>query len=622
MFLNEARITVQIAHPNVVNVFELGQVDGEPFIAMELLDGRTWADLRNRSADEGKRMPIGVALAILTLACRGLDAAHRAKDDEGQLLALVHRDFTPDNIHVGFKGEVKVIDFGIAKTRALSSGTEPGTLKGKFFYMSPELILARPVDHRADIFAAGVMLYEQLCGHRPFTGNSVDEVVLRIAQSEPVLPSLYDPAVPRTLEAICLKALEKEPEARFQSLAAMVDALEAVGGEAQLATAAEVGAYVSTMFPESTDTRRQTLRRARERDPSLPRIRPGSTPMSNTPALPLPLPLPLQLATPAGAPVPQTPAPRPSRRRLWSALAAAAVVALGTGAFILLRPPNPTPAEALTAAAHTTSAPERVSLLMPLAKSPVATDEHLARAAALLLELRQYEPVLELVDVWLERSPKSLEARLAEIQAAIQAHKGRRAEAAIKEASILAPEDPRPDRALAELRELQGDGPGALEAWSRLNAKAPTSSSRARQGFWLSQLGHLDEADEVLTKALRKQSDAAVAAELGFVKFRRDQPDEALRLLRVAIKERPTLLEAHYYLATVLYQKGDVKGARAEYLEADTLAGSDPRPLAALCEMEQQQKGPQLEDARKRIRERFPADADTMLEKCSAVAAP
>jgi serine/threonine protein kinase len=116
MFLNEARITAQITHPNVVKHLRAGAGrDGEPFIAMELLEGRTFAELRGRAAEEGHRMPLPWPCRILCEACRGLDARTEAKDDEGHPLALVHRDFTPDNIHVGVKGEVKVIDFGIAK---------------------------------------------------------------------------------------------------------------------------------------------------------------------------------------------------------------------------------------------------------------------------------------------------------------------------------------------------------------------------------------------------------------------------------------------------------------------------------------------------------------------------
>ena len=270
MFLNEARITAQIHHPNVVQVLDLGQENGEPFIAMELLEGNTLAELRKRSAEDGKRVPLGITLHILCEACRGLAAAHAAKDDSGQPLGLVHRDFTPDNIHVSVAGEVKVIDFGVAKTQAWGSNTEPGTLKGKFFYMSPEMILARPLDHRADLFAAGVMLYEELCGRRPFTGKSVDEVVLRIAEGNPRPPRSFDPSVPLALEAICLKALDRDPERRFPSLPEFIQAIEGVGGSARVATQDEVAAYINALFPLEKDTKRQTLRRARAADPSTP----------------------------------------------------------------------------------------------------------------------------------------------------------------------------------------------------------------------------------------------------------------------------------------------------------------------------------------------------------------
>lgn len=631
MFLNEARITAQITHPNVVKIFELGQIETEPFIAMELLEGRTWAELRGRAAEEGHRMPVGVALSILTQACRGLDAAHRAKDEEGHPLALVHRDFTPDNIHVGVKGEVKVIDFGIARTSAWGSGTEPGTLKGKFFYMSPEMILAKPLDHRADIFAAGVMLYEQLCGRRPFTGNSIDEVVMKIAQGKPAPPSTFDPAVPRALEAMCLTALNRNPESRFQSLGDFVDALEAVGGEAQLAPPAEVGAYVSTLFPEKSDTLRQTLRRAREVDPSVPGVMPSpgggvaAAGPSSEPQVPAPPDFEVAAPPPALAPLPTPALPDPlkppGRSKTPFILVALALVGVGVAAAVLLRRPGLRPADALAAAEQSSQPTERVRLLVPLGTDPDTTDEQVDRATTLLLELKQYEPTLELADRWLERNPKSLNVRLAEAEAATKTRKGKRAENAITQASALAPTDPRPDVALAKLRELQGEPGGALDGWTRAAAKSPrTSAYVARQGYWLSQLGRLDDANDVLTRALRRQSDAAVAAELGFVKFRKDQPDEALKLLRAAVKDKPTLFEAHYYLAAVLYQKGDVRGARAEYLEADRLGAGDARPLAALCEMEQMQQSPELEAAKRHIRERFPADADAMLAKCASAA--
>lgn len=627
MFLNEARITAQIHHPNVVTIFELGQVEGEPFIAMELLEGRTWAELRQRAAEDGKRMPAGVALRVLTEACRGLDAAHRAVDEEGKPLALVHRDFTPDNIHVGVRGEVKVIDFGIARTTAWGAGTEPGTLKGKFFYMSPEMITAKHVDHRADIFAAGVMLYEQLCGRRPFTGNSIDEVVIRIAREDPALPSAYDPAVPRKLEAICLRALAKDPRNRHQSLAEFVEAMEAVGGDSVLATQEQVSEYVTLLFPKESDERRNTLRRAREADPSVPGTSPPQgvqAPATDIAAgavdgLERTVPTPIRAHQPGPAPA-KAPA-RPRRSILPFIVIGLGIVAAGVGVLVL-KGPQLTATEQLAKAEAATGG-SRTSGLVQLASLPDSTDAQLARAGALLTEAKEWDAVLSLVDGWLIKNPKSLDARLLEAKAAVQSRKGKRAETAVKEAGLLAPTDARPDAVMAELRELQADSSAALEAWTKAVNKAPGNSQYlARQGYWLSQGGRLDEAEAALTKANKKRADPATTAELGFVKYRKDQKDEAMRLLRSVVKEKPDLLEGHYYLATVLFQKNDLVAARAEYLAADALAGADTRPLLALCEMEQLQQTAELAAAQKKLRERFPKDADALLSKCAASKPP
>ncbi len=662
MFLNEARITAQISHDNVVRIHELGQVSGEPFIAMELLEGRTFADLRSRAAEDGKRMPLPVALRILCEACRGLGAAHEAKDDDGQSLALVHRDFTPDNIHVGVKGEVKVIDFGIAKTANWGAGTEPGTLKGKFFYMSPEMILAKPVDHRADIFAAGVMLYEQMCGRRPFTGNSVDEVVMKIAEGKLQPPSQFDPSLPRSLEAVCLTALNRNPDSRFQSMGTFIDAMEMVGGEAQLATNEEVAAYVGQMFPQS-DKRRETLRKAREADPSVPGLKPedfGRSPAHGLePAGPAlgehelpptsasPGRTAQQAATmrevPAYTPKPQSPGPATSgaaihipapeeptgkvdllkgtrkRSNLPIIGAVIGLVVLAGVAVAVLGGSSDT-AEVLLSKAEQAATPEaKGKALLAVSQATDVSDAQLQQVGELLVANKQWAIADEVADNWLKRSPKNVEPHLLKGRAAMNLRKGKRTETEVTEAIALAADDVRPLVLMAELREMQGDVPGALEAWTKAAKKKPNDVRiLSRQGHWLSQSGRLDEAADVLSQVLKKGFQAEAAAELGFVKFRKEQPDEALKLLARAVKEKPDLMEAHYYRGAVLYQKGDAKQARAEYLEADKLAGEDSRPLMALCELEvQQQTTAELDDVKKRLKERFPADADKLIASCA-----
>ena len=263
MFLNEARITAQIHHPNVVRILDLGQSEGEPYIAMELLEGYSLAEIRRREAELARRLSLGFTLRILADACRGLDAAHRAIDDAGRPLNIVHRDFSPENIHVGIDGQSKVLDFGIARAERLGMGTDPGTLRGKFFYMSPEMVAGEKLDHRADVYAAGVMLYESLCGRRPFTGRNAEQVLDRIIEGKPKPPRAYDPSVPESVEQICLRALHRQPEDRFSTLLQLAEALEGLGAEAHLFTMEEVGSYLAALIPLEGDSRREILRRAR-----------------------------------------------------------------------------------------------------------------------------------------------------------------------------------------------------------------------------------------------------------------------------------------------------------------------------------------------------------------------
>jgi tetratricopeptide (TPR) repeat protein len=315
-------------------------------------------------------------------------------------------------------------------------------------------------------------------------------------------------------------------------------------------------------------------------------------------------------------------APEPKKRSLLPVLAALVVLgALGGGAFVALSGPTLTATEQL-ALAEKASGDERFSALEKVGNAEDATEAQLLEAAAGLVEGQQHESALRVLDVALQKNPKNVEARVLEARAALATKKARRLETAVKEAAALAPNDARPDAILAEFREAQGETSGALELWSKAVSKAPGNAHYLwRQGYWLSQSGKLDEAEAALSRSLKKKSPHPEAtAELGFVKFRQNEREGAIRLLRSVVKEKPELLEGHYYLASALFQKGDLPGARAEYLAADGLAGADTRPLTALCEMEQMSQTPELPAVQKKIRERFPKDADGLLSKCAAAA--
>jgi len=615
MFLNEAKITAQINHPNVVRVLDLGHEKDEPYIAMELLEGRSFAELRFRAAQLAERVPLGITLKVLADACRGLDAAHRAVDEHGRFLCIVHRDFTPDNIHVGVSGEIKVIDFGIAKAQNVGVDTEPGTLKGKFFYMSPEMIAGRSVDHRADIFAAGVMLYEQLCGRRPFTGSAPDQVLARIAEGQPRRPTEFDPSVPPVLEAICLMALSRRPDNRFASLSEFIHAIESVGGVAQVATNEEVGAYVSKAFPFEHDPKRQTLRRARAADLSIPG-RPIAADAGIAPAAAAPAPPPAaETSAPAQAPAR---ALRPPRWA-WILFAALGSFAAGGGLAYWRYNPGPTAMKRLAEAQATANPAERAKLLEPLSADSRTTAAQFKKAGNLLFASGLYEPALKLAERFGARFPAEEDAFLMEARASIKLHLGKRAQTAIERAALLVPSDAEPDVLLSELREAQGDLPAALEAIGRALKKRPNSLVlTGRQGYLLSQAGRLNEASDALGSVLQRKLDASLAAELGFVRLRQGDTADAAAWLHRALKKEPQLAIAHYYLGAALEAQKDLKGAEREYRDADEIAREDARPLTALCEMHARNGHvAEANEIRHLLASRFPKAPTALLAHCA-----
>jgi serine/threonine protein kinase len=228
MLMHEARIAATLSHPNIVQIFDVGTVDGTYFIAMEHVHGEDLRSIvrqmKNRNVVE---FPLEHALSIVLGMCAGLAYAHDRRDLDGTALNIVHRDISPQNVVITFTGDVKVVDFGIAKSDArLHENTRSGKLKGKIPYMSPEQARGEEVDWRSDIFAAGVMLFELTTGKRLFKGASEFETLKLICEREYPLPSQVRLGYPRELESIVMRALARDRAQRWQSAREMQAALE------------------------------------------------------------------------------------------------------------------------------------------------------------------------------------------------------------------------------------------------------------------------------------------------------------------------------------------------------------------------------------------------------------
>jgi serine/threonine protein kinase len=215
MLVDEAKLSVLLSHANIVQVYDLSKVDDDYYIAMEYIHGVNLRDIMYHCREAGVPLPTDIAVYIASEICKGLDYAHRKADQENRPLGIVHRDISPQNILLSFEGEVKIVDFGIAKAAMNISHTLAGILKGKIAYMSPEQAMGKTVDRRTDIFSTGILLFEMLTGTKLFTGESQFEVLKKIRTTKVGIATLPD-SIPDDLKPIVVKALTYNPDERYQ----------------------------------------------------------------------------------------------------------------------------------------------------------------------------------------------------------------------------------------------------------------------------------------------------------------------------------------------------------------------------------------------------------------------
>jgi serine/threonine protein kinase len=250
MFIDEAKLSGLLSHPNLVNIFEFGQIEESFFIAMEHVHGETLLALKQKLVDMNRQAPVAASLAIAREVCLGLDYAHSLESTTGQPLGIVHRDISPSNLMLSFHGGVKILDFGIARIteEMRETKTQAGTVKGKVSYMSPEQLRMEEVDGRSDIFSVGIVLHEMLTGQRLFKSNN-DYGGARMVMEAPVaLPSSVNPEVPAAVDPIVMRALERNRDARYQTAGEMAEDLSRALVEMR-AAADEPRKLLVSLFP-------------------------------------------------------------------------------------------------------------------------------------------------------------------------------------------------------------------------------------------------------------------------------------------------------------------------------------------------------------------------------------
>lgn len=276
-FLGEAALSAKMTHRNIVQVFDFG-LDEETnsyFLTMEYIAGKPLNEIIEALQQRRERMPLALVKDVAIQMCDGMSYAHNLTDDLGQPLNLVHRDLNPSNVLISYNGDVKIIDWGIAKSEMSQVKTEAGMIKGKFVYMSPEQSMAKSLDKRSDVFAAGITLYEMLTGENPFHKPNVVLSLEAIQRFNPPPPSQFDPAY-AGFDAIVARALSKDKEQRYGDCAEMAEALKAV----PVAPSPErVGQFVGRLFRADLEQEQKLMQESSpERTPPRPRSVPGYQP--------------------------------------------------------------------------------------------------------------------------------------------------------------------------------------------------------------------------------------------------------------------------------------------------------------------------------------------------------
>ncbi len=514
-FIDEAKLAALLQHRNIVQIYDFGNMEGSYFIAMEYLFGKDLHAMMKKAREKHRGLGLANALCIAGQVCEGLDYAHKLKDLQGNPLQIIHRDVSPQNVFINYGGEVKIIDFGIAKASSKSEKTQLGTIKGKVAYMSPEQARGEPIDHRSDIFSAGILLYEMLTGARLFSGDAM-EVLSQVREARFVPPREAAPELPGEIHRILERALSSDPAKRYPTCGDMYADLEdCVQQRGLRPTPQALALTMKGLFEEEIETEELTihevtnlrahaqLRRARE---AVQKAK--TTVITNTRAL-------------------------SSRRLPWRRAAVAGGALLLILAVVSLYPawePSATsnPAERQAPAAATVPPP--AALAPRLGGGPEAVLE----AGLAALEAARHGDAALLLEEALEADP-DLRERVAGPY-----------DRALRETATRLSED-RPGEAVRLLRKAAAVHPEGVQ-------------SRFRLGLLYVRMKDYPKAEEAFREAAALQPDFAdIYFNLGYVHAMTRDYAKAEEMYRLVVELAPMYLDEAYYNLAVVQEKAGKK---------------------------------------------------------------
>lgn len=414
-FIDEAKLAALLNHQNIVQIYDFGSMENSYFITMEFLFGRDLRAVNAKAKEKGSPVSLENALYLISKVCAGLDYAHKLKDFQGKSLNIIHRDISPQNVFLTYEGDVKIVDFGIAKAASQSTITQVGMIKGKVAYMSPEQAAGKVIDHRSDIFATGILLYELIAGGRMFKGEDTLQILSKVREAEFTPLGTLKTGLPEKLYDIVARALAKDPDERYQSCADMQADIEECIFRLNLRPSGRTMAeYLKLLFAEEIEAEGKRMADAAEAGAASDRAQEAEAvrrsvekPLKPEPTAPKIEPLPSAKAAPKDRPAPAEPA-KGGKKGVLAVVAVVVVLALLVGGYFLMgkgKGPAGTAAPGSAAPPSQPSAPPP----SPSTPSPVGEAEQLVRKAVGLIESNTGE-AKALLEQAIAKDPRSVQA--------------------------------------------------------------------------------------------------------------------------------------------------------------------------------------------------------------------